>query len=152
MLFFIFVTILAIMASVLLHLVGSQRLVALWDQNALLRRWRIAVLVIVFIIIHMIEIGFFTVGISVLLQDGGYGYLEGLGTHDVGGLIYYSAITYTTVGYGDITPVGDLRLFAAIEALTGMVLVGWTASAIFTVMHRIWKDQQAELMGQRVEG
>jgi len=152
MFLFVIVTILAIMASVLLHLVGSQRLVVLWDQNALLRRWRIAALVVVFIIIHMIEIGFFTVGINVLLEDGGFGYLEGMGAHDVGSLIYYSAITYTTVGYGDITPVGDLRLFAAIEALTGMVLVGWTASAIFTVMHRVWKDQQAEVASQRAEG
>lgn len=152
MFLFISVTLLTIMASVLLHLVGSQRLVALWDQNRQLRRWRIGILVVVFIVIHMIEIGFFTVGINVLLKDGGFGYLDGMGVGDIGGLIYYSAITYTTVGYGDITPVGNLRLFAGIEALTGMVLVAWTASAIFTVMHRIWKEQQSEPLEKRVEG
>jgi len=69
---------------------------------------------------------------------------EGVDAADIGSVIYYSAITYTTVGYGDITPVGDIRFFAAIEALSGMVLVGWTASVIFTVMHRIWRQQQEE--------
>ena len=33
--------------------------------------------------------------------------------------IYFSIVTFTTLGYGDITPTGLSRLFAAIEALMG---------------------------------
>lgn len=144
MLLFIFMTILAIVASVLLHLGSAQVLISMWARNASLRRWRVAVIIIAFIIVHMLEIAIFAVSISVLINDGGYGSLNGVDTTDVGSLIYYSAITYTTVGYGDITPVGDIRLFAAIEALSGMVLVAWTASVIFTVMQRIWREEQTE--------
>ena len=39
---------------------------------------------------------------------------------------YYSATTYTGLGFGDITPTSTLRLFTAIEALTGLVLIAWT--------------------------
>jgi len=135
-----------------MHLVSAQKLMALWERNSKLRRWRIAVLVVAFIVIHMIEIGFFAVAIYILLEDGSFGHLDGADTRNAGSLIYYSAITYTTVGYGDITPVGDIRLFAAIEALTGMVLVGWTASVIFTVMGSIWRAEQAEMAAQNAEG
>jgi voltage-gated potassium channel Kch len=32
---------------------------------------------------------------------------------------YFSVVTFTTLGYGDITPVGISRLIAAVEAFTG---------------------------------
>ena len=38
--------------------------------------------------------------------------------------LYFSAITFTTVGYGDLAPHGPLRLVAASEALTGILLCG----------------------------
>ena len=33
--------------------------------------------------------------------------------------LYFSVVTFTTLGYGDLTPIGPSRLFAAIEAFTG---------------------------------
>ena len=33
--------------------------------------------------------------------------------------IYYTLVTFTTLGYGDFTPVGLSRIFAAFEAFTG---------------------------------
>jgi voltage-gated potassium channel Kch len=36
--------------------------------------------------------------------------------------IYFSTITITTVGYGDITPIGINRIFAALEAFLGMII------------------------------
>lgn len=39
--------------------------------------------------------------------------------------IYFSVITITTLGYGDITPVTETaRLLSAVEALSGLVLIG----------------------------
>jgi len=37
--------------------------------------------------------------------------------------LYFSAITFTTVGYGDWHPVGWARLFAATEALSGITIM-----------------------------
>lgn len=33
--------------------------------------------------------------------------------------LYYSVVTFTTLGYGDVTPTGPSRFFAALEAFTG---------------------------------
>lgn len=35
---------------------------------------------------------------------------------------YFSTITFATVGYGDITPIGTNRLIATFQAITGMIL------------------------------
>jgi len=51
---------------------------------------------------------------------------------------YYSAVTFTSLGFGDLTPTGHLRLLAAVEVLTGVVLIAWTASFLFLVMQRSW--------------
>jgi hypothetical protein len=53
--------------------------------------------------------------------------------------LYFSAETYTTLGYGDVLPHGDLRLLAGLEALNGMLLIGWTASFTFLSMERFWE-------------
>ena len=37
--------------------------------------------------------------------------------------LYFSAETYTSLGYGDIVPSGDLRLLAGVEALNGLLLI-----------------------------
>ena len=44
--------------------------------------------------------------------------------------LYFSIVTFTTVGYGDITPVGFFStLLSAIEMLLGVTMVGiWTAT------------------------
>jgi hypothetical protein len=52
--------------------------------------------------------------------------------------LYFSAETYTTLGYGDVLPHGDLRLLAGLEALNGMLLIGWTASFTYLSMERFW--------------
>jgi hypothetical protein len=38
--------------------------------------------------------------------------------------LYFSIVTWTTVGYGDFKPVPELRLFAACEALYGYIFLG----------------------------
>lgn len=43
--------------------------------------------------------------------------------------LYYSVVTFTTLGYGDFTPVGISRAIAAIEAFTGSFTI-----ALFVVV------------------
>ncbi len=53
--------------------------------------------------------------------------------------VYFSAIVYTTVGFGDIVPTGDLRMLAACEGLVGLCLIAWSATATFGIFSR-WSD------------
>jgi voltage-gated potassium channel Kch len=39
--------------------------------------------------------------------------------------IYYSTITFTTLGYGDILPTGGLRIIALLEAFFGALSIGF---------------------------
>ena len=92
----------------------------------------VAFAIIIALVAHLIEISAFAVGIAWLSASGNYGYLDNGPTPPTASdYFYYSAVTYTTVGFGDITPVGQLRFVSAIEALTGLVLSAWTASVIF---------------------
>jgi hypothetical protein len=54
--------------------------------------------------------------------------------------LYFSAETYSSLGYGDIVPTGALRLLAGVEALNGLLLIGWTASYLYISMERLWGD------------
>ena len=59
-------------------------------------------------------------------------------------VVYFSIITFTTVGYGDITLESGWRLLSGIEALNGILLVGWTTALFFSVLQRVWKAARQE--------
>lgn len=60
-------------------------------------------------------------------------------TMDIFGCIYLSSVIYTTVGAGDITPEGSLRMIAGVEALAGFMLIGWTISFTYLAMEKFWQ-------------
>ncbi|MCA9451483.1 MAG: two pore domain potassium channel family protein, partial [Nitrospira sp.] len=51
--------------------------------------------------------------------------------------VYYSFVTHTTLGFGDLIPTGPLRFLTGIESLTGLVLITWTASCIYLQMETL---------------
>ena len=53
--------------------------------------------------------------------------------------VYFSFVTFTTLGYGDITLTENWRLLSGIEALNGIMLVGWTTAMLFAVVQRTWQ-------------
>lgn len=55
--------------------------------------------------------------------------------------VYFSFVTFTTLGYGDITLSEGLRVLSGIEALNGILLVGWTSAMLFAIVHRIWQTK-----------
>lgn len=52
--------------------------------------------------------------------------------------VYFSVVTYTTVGYGDVTLSAPWRLMAGIEALSGILLFGWSTALLIGVVERLW--------------
>ncbi len=53
--------------------------------------------------------------------------------------VYFSFVTFTTLGYGDISLSQGYRLLSGIEALNGILLVGWTTAMIFSVVQSMWR-------------
>ena len=54
--------------------------------------------------------------------------------------VYFSFTVFSTVGFGDIEPTGNLRFLTGIESLTGLVLITWSASFLYFEMQRHWKQ------------
>lgn len=54
--------------------------------------------------------------------------------------IYFSFVTFTTLGYGDIILTEGWRILSGIEALNGIMLLGWTIAMMFTVVQRLWQE------------
>jgi len=52
---------------------------------------------------------------------------------------YFSLVTYTSLGFGDIVLTGDWRVLSAIEAATGVIIFGWTTALIFYFIQKIYK-------------
>ena len=57
---------------------------------------------------------------------------------------YFSFVTFTTLGYGDITLPYPIRLMSGIEAINGILLVGWSTALLFAVVQRTWQDTYGE--------
>ena len=53
---------------------------------------------------------------------------------DLQSAIYFSAVTYTTTGYGDLVLPVEWRLVGAVEALTGILMCGWSTGFFFAVL------------------
>jgi hypothetical protein len=49
---------------------------------------------------------------------------------------YFSFVTFTTLGYGDITLEPPWRVLSGIEAMDGILLVGWTTAMLFSAIQR----------------
>ena len=58
---------------------------------------------------------------------------------------YFSGVTYTSLGYGDVVLAPPWRLITPIEALVGVVMVGFSTGYFFVVVSRIhqWRPLNA---------
>jgi hypothetical protein len=54
--------------------------------------------------------------------------------------LYFSTISYSTVGYNDTHIGGDWRLLGAFESILGMILLGWSTAFFFRMLDRIDAD------------
>ncbi len=107
-----------------------------------LHRYRIVLGVIGSLIAHAIEIWIFAIAYFFMHHSGHWGYLEGNFTGSFMDCVYYSFAVFSTLGFGDIQPIGDIRYLTGIESLTGLLLIAWSASFLYFEMHRYWEIEQ----------
>jgi len=53
---------------------------------------------------------------------------------------YFSMVTYTTLGFGDVVLVGQWRTLASIQAANGVIIFGWTTALIFYFIQHVYKE------------
>ena len=59
-------------------------------------------------------------------------------------LVYFAFVNYTTLGYGDITPVSRWRLLGPMTAMNGILLFGWSTAVLFEVLRRTMQSAGPE--------
>jgi hypothetical protein len=104
-------------------------------------RFKLLVVIAAAFVAHALEIVLYGVAIYVLMSHHGAGDLVGASDSLLSACLYFSAETYTSLGFGDVTPVGPVRLLAGVEALNGLLLIGWTASFTYLSMEKFWNSK-----------
>jgi hypothetical protein len=132
------VTFISVVAVVLLHYEGLSLIGRAIKARAFHHRAKILVLIFAQLALHIVAIWMFAVGAFLLIRWLGYGAILPVPSGGYLDYVYFSAITYTTVGFGDFVPSGPVRFLAGMEALTGFVLITWSASFTFLEMQRYW--------------
>jgi len=54
--------------------------------------------------------------------------------------IYFSLVTFTTLGYGEITISSSSRILSGFEAMNGVLLLGWTTAMMFSVLQFVTRE------------
>jgi hypothetical protein len=62
---------------------------------------------------------------------------------DLSSALYFSAVTYTTTGYGDLVLTQEWRLLGGVEALTGILMCGWSTGFFFAVANGMLEGRLA---------
>lgn len=107
-------------------------------------RLRVLLIVVPIFIIHIINIWLYAGAYFIVENYTDYGQLTGavlatgLNYEAFVEALYFSASTYTSLGFGDVTPSLHLRMLASAEVLNGLVMIGWTVSFTYLTMEKFW--------------
>ena len=131
----------AVVVSVLIHYEAMAFTIRVLPRTMLSRRTRIVALILMMIVAHVIEIWMFGFLYWFFHAWPELGAISGSFTEGALDYIYFSVITFTTVGYGDYIPHGPVTILCGTEALVGISFLAWTASVTFLEMQRDWSDE-----------
>jgi hypothetical protein len=127
-----------LMGCVLFHGIGLASLGKAMRSEASLERLRhieplsprgalfTLMIVLAIIVLHGLEIWAFAML-----------YLAVDAVHPLEEALYFSTISYSTVGYNDTHIAQDWRLLSAFESILGMILLGWSTAFFFRMLGRI---------------
>ena len=133
-----------VVVIVLIHLVGLGLLVrVLQSHTRLIRQLRILPLTLLIaatlgiIAIHSVEIWIYA-GLYLAL-DAFKNFEEAL---------YFSTVTYASVGYGDLLMPKPWRILAAIEGAAGIIMLGWSTAFLVSLLTQLKMFRHDWLSGE----
>jgi len=99
---------------------------------------RVLCIVFVALMAHIAEIAVYGVAYAVAVDVLAIGSFGGMAVEHPLHFLYFSIVSYTSLGLGDVFPSGHLRFLTGIEALNGLLLIAWSGSFIYFAMGRLW--------------
>jgi len=127
-------------ASALIHFEALKLLSDFLPQATMIEtRAKVLVALSGAMVSHLFQIALFATAYHLLRDSFNLGGFHGHFKDAFSSFFYFSIETYTSLGIGDIYPAGSLRLVTGIEALIGLLMIGWTASYTYIEMRRYWE-------------
>lgn len=136
----VLLTMFTVALAVLIHFSSLNWLSTKLPFSNIARRRRVLLIIAAALLAHIAEIWLFGSAYWLASMWPEMGALTGTDSLDLMTCIYFSAATFSTVGYGDLAPIGPMRFLAGTEALAGFVLITWTASFTYLEMRRDWSN------------
>ena len=131
-------TIVLVMACILVHYETLRLTTYLLPKLTMPPRPRIMVVMGMVFLAHTIEVWIFAFAYYFLESGFNLGAVAGITEGDFTQLLYFSTETYTSLGFGDVYPLGGFQLIAGVEALLGLLMIGWSASFTYLEMTKLW--------------
>lgn len=136
--------------TVAIHATGSVALIRMLE--AYVRFWRrhpsfvvgilsVSWVVAALVILHMVEIMAWALFFS----------LRGV-FPDFETATYFSLVTYTTTGFGDVLLPTQWRILGSSEALVGILMTSWSVAILIGVVTAVYKESQKQSTGEPGEG
>ncbi len=126
--------------AVVIHYEALHWLTRYLPRIPVMHRARIVLGVLGALVAHAVEVWIFAIAYYLLTVRLGWGSLGGTFDGTLLDCVYFSFTVFSTLGFGDIYPQGEIRYLVGIESLTGLVLITWTASFLFYEMQRNWSE------------
>lgn len=134
--------ILLISATVVIHAVGTISVVptlrrvaklVIGDRGQVARVGFTIIIILWLFVLHTLE---------VWLWAGVYWRLTDLPDFETA--LYFSTVSFTTLGYGDVVLDANWRFLSALQATNGILLFGWSTAFLFAVVRRVWDAEMSE--------
>lgn len=134
-------TLAAVIAVVGLHYEGLNWLARWLARSKGPHRPRVLRAVIGLMALHVAEIWIFGGAYWLALTMPGAGSIGGVPAVGMLDAVYLSAMSFSTVGFGDVVPHGAIRFIAGSEAVLGLFLIAWSATFAYLEMEQNWTER-----------
>lgn len=129
-----------VLVTVLIHYEAMRLITLILPHIRVQPRLRILVVILGVFTAHTVEIWVFGFTYWSLSGLPGLGAVSGYMTGHFFDYVYFSAVVYTSLGFGDIQPYEMMRLIASVEGLVGLLMIGWSASFTYIMMEKLWGE------------
>lgn len=130
----VIVSIILIVLSCFIHTLATKYILSKhkrWSKShsSIRRILRVDIVVLVLVLATLIE---------TMIWAGYYYFWEMFETFEKS--IYFSLVTFSTLGYGDVVLPESFRLSAAFEATNGIIIFGWTTALFVSSLQKIYSN------------
>lgn len=125
-------------ATILFHLEALRLLSRMWTKLVIRARLRFALLTGGVLLTHIAEIWVYAIVFLIVGHTAPGSGLAGETGNSFLDYLYFSSASYTSLGIGDVYPMGRLRLLSTTETLNGLLMIAWSAAFTYLYMQRYW--------------